>query len=129
VSDVELPPWANGSADEFIRLHVQALESEQVSMNLHHWIDLIFGFKQRGKDSITSGNAYNSLCKSEISSSLKHTNPNVIKDHDLLQRIQNQLWQIGTLPYQLFTQQHPQRLSFQQRKQNLMSTVENDDIR
>ncbi|GAB2216746.1 hypothetical protein Droror1_Dr00024525, partial [Drosera rotundifolia] len=49
VSDVGLPPWAKGSAREFIRRHREALESDYVSENLHHWIDLIFGYKQRGK--------------------------------------------------------------------------------
>lgn len=49
VGDVLLPPWAKGSAREFIRKHREALESDYVSENLHHWIDLIFGYKQRGK--------------------------------------------------------------------------------
>ena len=49
VSDVLLPPWAKGSARDFIRKHREALESDFVSENLHHWIDLIFGYKQRGK--------------------------------------------------------------------------------
>ncbi|XP_047325532.1 protein SPIRRIG-like [Impatiens glandulifera] len=49
VGDVFLPPWAKGSAREFIRKHREALESDYVSENLHHWIDLIFGYKQRGK--------------------------------------------------------------------------------
>lgn len=44
-----LPPWAKGSAREFIKKHREALECEYVSENLHNWIDLIFGFKQRGK--------------------------------------------------------------------------------
>lgn len=44
-----LPPWAKGSAREFIRRHREALESDYVSEHLHHWIDLIFGYKQRGK--------------------------------------------------------------------------------
>jgi hypothetical protein len=47
VGDVDLPPWSKGSPHEFIRLHRKALESEYVSANLHHWIDLIFGYKQR----------------------------------------------------------------------------------
>lgn len=46
--DVQLPPWAT-SPEEFIRLHRMALESEFVSCQLHQWIDLIFGYKQRGK--------------------------------------------------------------------------------
>ena len=31
LDDVVLPPWANGSAEEFIRLQRQALEGEHVS--------------------------------------------------------------------------------------------------
>ena len=33
-----------------------ALESKYVSDNLQHWIDLIFGFKQRGPDAVTAHN-------------------------------------------------------------------------
>lgn len=46
--DVILPPWAS-SAEEFVRINRMALESEFVSCQLHQWIDLIFGYKQRGK--------------------------------------------------------------------------------
>jgi hypothetical protein len=32
----------------FINKNRQALESDYVSANIHKWIDLIFGYKQRG---------------------------------------------------------------------------------
>ena len=47
VDDVKLPDWAQGSAELFLKKHRQALESDIVSQNLHKWIDLIFGCKQR----------------------------------------------------------------------------------
>ena len=40
VNDVILPKWA-ANPDDFIRQHRMALESNYVSENLHHWIDLI----------------------------------------------------------------------------------------
>ena len=46
VHHVTLPPWAEGSAYNFVRLNREALESDYVSEHLHEWVDLIFGFKQ-----------------------------------------------------------------------------------
>lgn len=61
VNDVELPPWAHGDAREFIRLHNQALESDYVSSQLHHWIDLIFGYKQQGSAAEEACNVFHHL--------------------------------------------------------------------
>jgi hypothetical protein len=47
VDDVVLPPWCTDAFD-FVRIHREALESDWVSGQLHQWIDLIFGHKQRG---------------------------------------------------------------------------------
>ena len=81
ISDVILPPWAK-TPEEFIKIHRQglrsavffflfcliclaltkvffgcvALESDYVSENLNHWIDLIFGYKQRGKEAELADN-------------------------------------------------------------------------
>lgn len=60
VNDVKLPHWAK-SASEFLELNKQALESNYVSNNLHHWIDLIFGYKQRGPQAIEADNGSNNF--------------------------------------------------------------------
>lgn len=61
VDNVGLPPWAKGSAYEFVRINRLALESEYVSQNLHHWIDLIFGYKQRGLEAEKAHNLFHHL--------------------------------------------------------------------
>ena len=48
VHHVELPKWSS-NAYEFIIKHRQELESDYVSENIGNWIDLVFGYKQRGK--------------------------------------------------------------------------------
>lgn len=54
---VKLPPWADSPVD-FIHKHRMALESEHVSAHLHEWIDLIFGYKQRGEEAVAANNVF-----------------------------------------------------------------------
>ncbi|KAF5453352.1 hypothetical protein F2P56_028258 [Juglans regia] len=57
LDSVKLPPWAANPID-FIHKHRMALESEHVSAHLHEWIDLLFGYKQRGKEAILANNVF-----------------------------------------------------------------------
>lgn len=57
VGDVRLPPWAKNAFD-FVRIHRLALESEVVSQHLHQWIDLVFGYKQRGEAAVDADNVF-----------------------------------------------------------------------
>ncbi|KAI1261691.1 beige/BEACH domain-containing protein [Xylariaceae sp. FL1019] len=61
VNDVQLPPWAKGDPKIFIAKHREALESPYVTQNLHHWIDLVFGYKQRGEAAVDNLNVFHHL--------------------------------------------------------------------
>ncbi|KAI3504354.1 hypothetical protein L1887_32955 [Cichorium endivia] len=57
LDSVKLPPWAENPID-FMHKHRLALESEHVSAHLHEWIDLIFGYKQQGKEAVAASNVF-----------------------------------------------------------------------
>lgn len=48
IDNVELPKWANDNPYYFTIKLRQSLEHGIASQNLNKWIDLIFGYKQRG---------------------------------------------------------------------------------
>ncbi|XP_063160442.1 WD repeat- and FYVE domain-containing protein 4 [Candoia aspera] len=103
LNDVDLPPWAGGNPHKFIRLHRQALESDYVSSHLHHWIDLIFGFKQQGPAAVKAVNVFHPYFYSD-QVHMDNINDSLIKS-TILGFVSN----FGQIPKQLFTKPHPAR--------------------
>ena len=103
VGDVELPPWAHGSAEEFVRRHRQALESDYVSAHLHEWIDLIFGCKQRGPAAVAALNVFHHLTYEGAVDVDAVTDP--VEKMSTIAQILN----FGQTPTQLLVKPHPPR--------------------
>jgi len=102
IDNVVLPPWAK-TPEEFIYKHRQALESEYVSNNLHNWIDLIFGYKQRGQDAIDAVNVFHHLTYEGTVDVDNIEDP--VEKTSVLAQIAN----FGQTPYQIFKKPHPSR--------------------
>lgn len=112
IHHVTLPPWARSSY-EFIRINREALESDYVSHHLHHWIDLIFGYKQRpphlpngDQSAIDAYNCYMHFTYADAVDleHLRQHDPNLYVS--AIQQIEN----FGQTPMQLFDKPHIQRL-------------------
>ncbi|KAK4502464.1 hypothetical protein PRZ48_005889 [Zasmidium cellare] len=103
VDDVHLPKWAKGDPQIFIAKHREALESRYVSEHLHDWIDLVFGFKQRGEAAIEATNVF------------QHLSYGGAKDLDKIDDQVERLATIGIIhsfgqtPHQVFSKPHSYR--------------------
>ncbi|KAK1300212.1 hypothetical protein QJS10_CPB13g00240 [Acorus calamus] len=103
LGDVSLPPWAKGSLEEFIYKNREALESEYVSSNLHHWIDLVFGYKQRGKPAVEAANIFYYLTYEGA------VDMDAMEDESQRLAIEDQIANFGQTPIQIFRKKHPRR--------------------
>ncbi|KAF4122915.1 WD repeat and FYVE domain-containing protein 3 [Geosmithia morbida] len=105
VNNVELPLWAKGDPKIFIAKHREALESPYVSENLHHWIDLVFGYKQQGEAAVESLNVFHHLSYAGASDldGIKDANERAIKA--------GVIHNFGQTPHQVFPKAHPARES------------------
>lgn len=103
IGDVLLPPWAK-TPEEFVRINRAALESEYVSKNLHKWVDLIFGEKQKGPKAVEAHNVFFYLTYEGS------VNIDSIEDTTLREATLAQIEHFGQTPSQLLTTPHPARL-------------------
>ncbi|XP_050793056.1 neurobeachin isoform X4 [Gopherus flavomarginatus] len=125
VNDVELPSWAK-KPEDFVRINRMALESEFVSCQLHQWIDLIFGYKQRGPEAVRALNVFHYLTY-EGSVNLDSITDPVLREipeayfirdphtflltKDFIKAMEAQIQNFGQTPSQLLIEPHPPRSS------------------
>ncbi|XP_078489274.1 neurobeachin-like protein 1 [Ciona intestinalis] len=126
VNDVVLPKWAK-SATDFTFQHRKALESDYVSNNLHQWIDLIFGYKQRGEESVKACNVFY-YCTYEGAVDL-----NAISDPIHRKAVEGMINNFGQTPTQLLYDPHPHRMTREDAEKKvagrIMSTLNVGDVR
>ncbi|KAL1303652.1 hypothetical protein AAFC00_007008 [Neodothiora populina] len=103
VNDVQLPSWAKNDPHIFIAKHREALESPYVSQHLQEWIDLIFGYKQRGEAALEATNVFHHLSYQGAK------NLDAMQDsHEKLATI-SFIHNFGQTPHQVFTRAHPRK--------------------
>ncbi|KAL4887707.1 hypothetical protein BJY04DRAFT_225582 [Aspergillus karnatakaensis] len=118
IDSVELPPWAKGDPKIFIAKNREALESPYVTRNLHHWIDLVFGCKQKGEAAVEAVNVFH------------HLSYHGAKDVDAIDDPVERLATIGIIhnfgqtPHQIFNRPHFQSEAHKHKVPRLDSLAE-----
>ncbi|XP_036893214.1 lysosomal-trafficking regulator isoform X1 [Sturnira hondurensis] len=102
VNHVNLPPWARNDPRLFILIHRQALESEHVSQNICQWIDLVFGYKQKGKASVQAINVFHPATYFGMDVS-------AVEDPVQRRALETMIKTYGQTPRQLFQSAHVSR--------------------
>ena len=121
VSDVVLPPWANGCPTKFIQIMRDALESDICSAMLPSWIDLIFGFKQRGKEALKSNNLFHYL------SYYGPEDVKQVRDFDAREIVKLHLDDFGNCPMQIFHKQHKKKKKVESADPSFHNEDDGDD--
>lgn len=121
-------------ADNFVWLHRRVLESAAVSVDLAGWIDLIFGYKQKGKPAEEAlnvffyvtyeGNCIFSLHRFELfmyllinirrilyDTDIGAVDLDAVKDVKERKALELMINNFGQTPSQVFKTQHPSRAS------------------
>ncbi|KAF5298434.1 hypothetical protein FQR65_LT01213 [Abscondita terminalis] len=117
VDDVALPAWAD-DPKHFVKTLRDALESDYVSENLHLWIDLIFGYKQRGEEAEKARNLFYYVCYEG------NVDLDSINDLNKKHALEVQIMEFGQIPKQLFKVPHCQRRT----KLQLLKPVLTEDV-
>ncbi|GCA61964.1 hypothetical protein KIPB_000227 [Kipferlia bialata] len=103
VSDVTLPPWCHGDPSVFVSTNRAALESDIVSGQLHAWVDIVFGSKQRGPAAEAARNVFHPLTYEGNMDLRTLTDPVTRVGY------RTQIAEFGQTPHQLFSECHPRR--------------------
>ena len=104
--DFEYPKWSKNNPNLFIIKNRLALESDFVSENLCDWVDLIFGYKQKGIEAENATNLFFDFTYEGSIDINKYKNKSNLDEYNsLISKVD-----IGQTPSQIFTKNVEKRL-------------------
>ena len=104
--DFEYPKWSKNNPSLFIIKNRLALESDFVSENLCDWVDLIFGYKQKGEEAEKATNLFFDFTYEGSIDINKYKNKSNLDEYNsLISKVD-----IGQTPSQIFTKGVEKRL-------------------
>lgn len=103
VHNVELPEWCKENPYTFVYFMRKSLEEKITNSEIHNWIDLIFGYKQRGEEAAKAMNSFYYLTYEDA------VPWEIFKNEKEIQSIESQIVNFGQTPSQVFTKPHPER--------------------
>jgi hypothetical protein len=98
INDFEYPTWSKNNPNLFIIKNRLALESDFVSDNLNEWIDLIFGFKQKGEEAEKAKNLFFDFTYEGSIDIEKYKKSNIDEYNSLISKVD-----IGQSPSQIYS--------------------------
>ncbi|KAJ1610519.1 neutral sphingomyelinase activation associated factor-like BEACH domain-containing protein [Cryptosporidium canis] len=130
----------------FLRSMRYALEGKVVSQHIHEWIDLIFGFKQRGAQAYSSDNLFHPITYINSSIAMTADQSPVYASQEYINEISGapyqepfirralqddentalraQVEEFGQVPIMLFNEPHPKRDLASQEESTIMEHLE-----
>eukprot|EP00760_Papus_ankaliazontas_P034651 PhM_4_TR7340/c0_g1_i1/m.48938 len=105
MGDVVLPAWARNDVDRFVLTLRAALEHDIVSTQVASWVDLVFGYKQRGEEAEANLNTFHYLTyEHHVEKAMS-----VAKTDEDRNAIVLQIDNFGQTPRRVFAEPHPTR--------------------
>ena len=113
VNDFLLPNWSKDDPRKFSLVIKRIFESKNVNLNLHKWIDLIFGIAQSGPDAVKYLNIYRKACYELSLDKIEE-----LKEKKELLGILIEKQELGYNPKQIFKKGHKKKEHFIEYKEN-----------
>ena len=104
INDFILPSWSKDDPRKFTLILRKLLESEKISKNINHWIDLIFGYQQRGPPAEKALNTYRENVNYPSKAKLEK-----LKKSGEIESYLYEKEELGYIGKQVFTKQHKSR--------------------
>ena len=121
INEYKFPNWSKNDPRKFSLILRKLLESEKISQTINLWIDLIFGYKQKGQNALKALNTYRQACYPFSKNELEMLESNKELESHLYEKEE-----MGVLSKQLFTKSHKVR-ELEQNKRDRRIFFNSDD--